>query len=143
MNELLNQPFTITEAQKQQFKREIIGKFASLPLEQKQMLCVTNLLYQVIDYNWKRLSYEQQQAYKQQVIAQNVPPQQAPATPQVSEPPIDTNDPAALYAYQLKMQQEREYWTMMSNISMQSHATSMNIIENMGGTGNYWEIVDY
>ncbi|KHD05520.1 hypothetical protein PN36_24495 [Candidatus Thiomargarita nelsonii] len=143
MNELLNQPFTITEVQKQQFKREIIGKFASLPLEQKQMLCVTNLLYQVIDYNWKRLSHEQQQAYKQQMIAQNVAPQQMPATPQVSEPPIDTNDPAALYAYQLKMQQEREYWTMMSNISMQSHVTSMNIIENMGGTDNYWEIVDY
>ncbi|MEN8216556.1 MAG: hypothetical protein ABFS56_09305 [Pseudomonadota bacterium] len=142
MNDLQNQPVTITEVQKQQFKREIIGKFASLPLEQKQMLCVTNLLYQVIDYNWKLLSHEQQQAYKQQMIAQNVPPQQMPATPQVSrnEPP---NDPAALYAYQLKMQQEREYWTMMSNISMQSHVTSMNIIENMGGTGNYWEIVDY
>jgi transcription-repair coupling factor (superfamily II helicase) len=138
---LQNQPVTITEAQKQQFKQEIIDKFASLPLEQKQVLCVTNLLYQVIEYNWKRLSHEQQQAYKQQLIAQNVPP--VPATPQVNEPPVDTNDPAALYAYQLKMQQETEYWTMMSNISLQSHVTSMNIIENIGGTGNYWEIVDY
>jgi hypothetical protein len=141
MNDLQNQPVTITEAQKQQFKQEIIDKFASLPLEQKQVLCVTNLLYQVIEYNWKRLSHEQQQAYKQQLIAQNVPP--VPATPQVNEPPVDTNDPAALYAYQLKMQQETEYWTMMSNISLQSHVTSMNIIENIGGTGNYWEIVDY
>lgn len=144
MNELQNQQVTISNAQKQQFKQEIIGKFASLPLEQKQLLCVTNMLYQIIDYNWKRLSHEQQQAYKQQFISQNVP-QQVPATPQVSsnELPVDMNDPAALYAYQLKMQQERELWTMMNNISLQSHAMSMNIIENIGGTDNYWEVVGY
>lgn len=31
----------------------------------------------------------------------------------------------------------------MQRMQLESHATSLNIIENMGGTGNYWEVKDY
>ena len=34
------------------------------------------------------------------------------------------------------------YFNVMQDYMMQSHATSLNIIENMGNTGNYWEVVD-
>ena len=37
----------------------------------------------------------------------------------------------------------RQMFNMMNNMNMNSHALSMNIIENIGGTGNYWEVVDY
>jgi hypothetical protein len=32
---------------------------------------------------------------------------------------------------------------MMNEMNMNTHATSLNIIENTGGTGNYWSVVDY
>ncbi len=32
---------------------------------------------------------------------------------------------------------------VMSNIMLNQHVTTMNIIENIGGTGNYWEVTDY
>ncbi len=34
------------------------------------------------------------------------------------------------------------YFNVMQDYMMQSHATSLNIIENMGNTGNYWEVVN-
>ncbi len=35
------------------------------------------------------------------------------------------------------------YFNMMEDMMLQQHATSLNIIENIGDTGNYWEVVDY
>jgi hypothetical protein len=31
----------------------------------------------------------------------------------------------------------------MNDMSLNNHALSLNIIENIGGTGNYWSVVDY
>ena len=30
----------------------------------------------------------------------------------------------------------------MNNMSLQNHATMLNTIENFGGTGRYWDVVD-
>lgn len=40
-------------------------------------------------------------------------------------------------------QTQQMYYNVMNDMMMQNHATSLNIIENMGGTGNYWEVTDY
>jgi hypothetical protein len=161
VNKLLNRPFTITEQQKLQLKQALVSKFTTLPLEQKQALTVASLLYQVIEFNWKQFSPEQQQAYKQQLIAQNVvqpqttaqqpqaatkqqpaKAQQPPATPKVNsnKPAVDTNEPAAVNAKIAKAQHEMELWKMINNISLRSYATILNIIKNIGGTGNYWKV---
>ncbi len=40
-------------------------------------------------------------------------------------------------------QTKQMYFDVMNDMMMQNHATSLNIIENMGGTGNYWEVTNY
>ncbi len=35
------------------------------------------------------------------------------------------------------------YFNIMQDMMLQQHATGLNIIENIGGTGNYWEVVNY
>jgi hypothetical protein len=37
---------------------------------------------------------------------------------------------------------QQQMWDMMNTMSLQNHATTLNIIENIGGTGDYWEITD-
>ena len=37
----------------------------------------------------------------------------------------------------------KPYFQTMMNMNTLSHATSLNIIENIGGTGDYWKVVDY
>jgi len=40
------------------------------------------------------------------------------------------------------VQARQNMFRIMNNINHQTHATSLNIIENIGGTGNYWKVVD-
>ena len=40
-------------------------------------------------------------------------------------------------------QARQSMFQMMNDMNMNSHALSLNIIENIGGTGNYWNVVDY
>jgi hypothetical protein len=37
----------------------------------------------------------------------------------------------------------QQVFKMMNDMSLNNHALSLNIIENIGGTGNYWSVVDY
>ena len=40
-------------------------------------------------------------------------------------------------------QTQQMYFDVMQDMMMQENATSLNIIENIGGSDNYWEVVDY
>ncbi len=55
---------------------------------------------------------------------------------------IDTPEKqrAYLQEMQTRMQTNNMMFNTMQNIMTQQHATSLNIIENMGNSGNYWEV---
>ncbi len=46
-------------------------------------------------------------------------------------------------AHQNDSRTNQMYFNIMQDMMLQQHATGLNIIENIGGTGNYWEVVNY
>jgi len=151
---------TVTAQQKQTMAQQLGSNFYSLSLEEKQMLCMGSVLNNVMQAQWNRLSPQE----KDQVVRQLQ--QQAPQQPAsdddwlkeylgdntYSNPKLEalqrkldagTMTQAEMLAYQNLKNQEMQMWNMMSNMQQQIHVTNMNIIENMGDGGGYWEIVDY
>lgn len=82
--------------------------------------------YQVAVISDSQLSWTT--ATGQSFVVTKVPSRKAPTTPGEIAAERSVND---LY-----------YKTMM-DMNNQIHVTNLNIIENMGGTGNYWKIEDY
>lgn len=107
--------------------RTLAENYVAMPLESKQQLAVASLMWQVVGAYWAQLNADQ----KQQMLAQLQQQQQTAVTQQpapVAQGNYENMDPESL--------------RILSEISQMQHMTSMNIIENIGGTGNYWEIVD-
>jgi len=150
-----------SEQQKQVVKQQLLSNFNNLSLEEKQSLCMGSVLNEVTRAQWNNLS-QQEQAQARQQMQQQVQPNTTANNDDwlneylgdnsYSNPKLDalrqklnagTITQAELIAYQNLMQQEQQMWTMMSNMQQQTHVTTMNIIENMGDGGGYWEVVDY
>jgi len=101
-----------SEAESQQFKHQVIQSFAQLPDENKSFFLGGQVFWSVISHNLQRMN-QQRQAELRQRIAQQ---QQVPMS-------MDT-------------------YRILSNMSRAQHLTTMNILENMGGSGDYWETVE-
>ncbi len=142
VSSLSGQPMQIHESLARQIRSDLVNRFPSMPLEQKKVLCSAGLLWQVMESNWKQLSQVQQQQFRQQFTAQT--PQGGlsqegaytggalgvPSSPSMSQQMAD-------------FQARQRCMQMMMDMNTMSHATSLNIIENIGGTGNYWKVADY
>ncbi len=96
----------------QQFRSQTVQNFARLPDASKAFLLGGQIYWSVISAQMQRLG-QQRQAEVQQRLAQQ---QQVPLS---------------MDAYQA-----------LSNLSRSQHLTTMNILENMGGSGDYWEMVE-
>lgn len=108
--------------------RKAIAKgFASLAAEQQGVIASGALLDAYYKALIAKLTPEQKRQIRQQAQAQAAAAQPAPAPAGPSQPG-QAIDPGV--------------YKIMSDMSLQSHVTSMNIIENIGGSGNYWEVVD-
>lgn len=146
--QLSGQNQNFTESDKAAYRQQIITLFSQFPLEQKQYLCSASLLWDVVSANWQKMTYAQQQ----QVIAQY--------QPQVNQNSSFNNAEWNANAEKWKKYYEEKYpvtttnnsknksssnntcwecFKIMQNMSTESHVTTMNIIENMGDSGNYWE----
>ena len=141
---------------KNTFRQQMIEQFPYLPLEQKQSFCATTLMYNMMQASWNQMTPQQRRDYKSQFVAQNTnyynPPNYSDnsnsggnAQNWTGEMP-DPNDKAAMNAWLIRkraeMNSNQACWNMMQNMSLQNHATSMNIIENIGGGNNYWEVTN-
>ena len=100
--------------------------YVELPVETKRQVAVAGLLWQVVQAYWQQMTDEQ----KQQMLAGLQQQQAQPATEAVAIPETTAQNMTP------------ETFRILQEINDMSHVTSMNIIENIGGTGNYWEIVD-
>lgn len=142
-SELAGQKVQVNAAVRQSMTQQLVAGFPIMPLEQKKILASASLIWELLSANWQRLTPAQKQQYKNayyQKVASNFP--SPPPSNQYTPPTRSTSKKSPT-------QQRREYnarqnmFNIMNNMNMNSHALSMNIIENIGGTGNYWQVVDY
>lgn len=140
-SELMGQPIALSPQLIESVAAELAGNFFSMPLEQKQLLCSASLLWQLLEVNWNQLSPAQKEQYKssfQAQIAQNFNPSSYTySSPPAASGTSSTADAMRDYRARQHMMQ------MMNRMNMNTNALSLNIIENIGGTGNYWSVVDY
>ena len=132
-------PVQLTSDNKKTFTDDLVQSFASMPIEQKQILCCGSLIWKTIETNWNQMNTTQQMQF-QQSMNQNLAAQ--PAHQPMQFPAQSANSGKSLIDMQAEFNARQNMYQMMSNMSLESHATSLNIIENIGGTGNYWEVTD-
>ncbi|MEZ4887852.1 MAG: hypothetical protein R3E32_24200 [Chitinophagales bacterium] len=157
-----NQVFSAQE--KRDFEQQLIGGFPQLSLEQKQVFCSARLLWQLVDANWRQLSAAQQQQVKAQVMANVANPNAAVgnngsynegvkdySTMSGEEVMADINADLKRWADEKGMTVEEylEYrqgfnatFQTLQRMSMESHASMMNVINHMGGSDDYWTVRD-
>ncbi len=136
MSELSGHPISMNDALRRQLAADMVKQFPSMGLEQKKMLCSASLLWQLMDANWDRLSPAQKNQFRSQMTGQSHTAAQSRPVQPIPQKRSMSEQMADFQARQRCMQ-------MMMDMNTQSHTTSLNIIENIGGTGNYWKVVDY
>jgi len=148
-SELMGQKVHLTDAVRHSIMTDLVNQFAAMPLEQKRLLCSASLIWEMLESNWNRLNSAQKQQYKNAYysqIAQNT------QSYQTYNKTYNTDSSGSGYKSSSKkstadmMREHRakqHMFQMMNEMNMNTHATSLNIIENIGGTGNYWSVVDY
>jgi hypothetical protein len=96
--------------------------------------------------NWNRLSPAQKQQYKSAYysqIGQNTQSYQTYNQTYNSGSGYKSSSKKSPADQMREYQARQHMFRMMNEMNMNTHATSLNIIENIGGTGNYWSVVDY
>ena len=106
----------LSPADRDLLKQQFISNFSQLSDQEMAFVCSGKIVWQTVAANWQR-SNQQQQANWSQQYAQSA-------------------SPAPSGGGQMSPQAYRN----LSRMMMQNHATNMNIIENIGGTGNYWSV---
>ncbi|MEM1180074.1 MAG: hypothetical protein AAGM22_17160 [Acidobacteriota bacterium] len=104
------------ERQIDEMARTVVPAFARLGDAEKQFLATAGVLWEVLDSNLDRFTPEQLAALRQGL---------APAPP-----------PATWSGDTMDAETAR----FLSQLSLQQHVSTLNVIENIGGTGNYWEV---
>ncbi len=139
----------LSYAEKRTFKQHIPNYFSQLPAQQQAVFVIMPIVWKIMEGQWGRLTLQQ----KQQVVAQhraknmqqNSPQNQGNSggyyqNQQAPRNQTSQGNSSSPYLNQLKLQQRQQLFNTMQNMNENSYMTSMNIIENMGGTGNYWEM---
>ncbi|MEM7156742.1 MAG: hypothetical protein AAF799_28090 [Myxococcota bacterium] len=141
---LAGRPLELTPQQRTEMEAELVTAFQTGGLEVQQRLCVAGPMWAMTEANWSRFDEAQREQLRAQFRASfgggaayaEVPGVEVPEPePASAEPPTSAVGDA--YAARVNA----ETFRIMQEMSLQHHATTLNIIENMGGTGNYWEVV--
>ena len=139
LSDLSGQPVAVTPELHQTIRSDMLRRFYTMPPQQKQILCSASLIWALLESNWKRLTGDQREQFRRNYHARTAGMQPAAggAGPVATTGRPDTGKSMA------EFQARQNMLRIMSDMNLQTHATSLNIIENIGGTGNYWEVVDY
>ena len=140
-SELLGQPVALSPQLVESVAAELAGNFFSMPMEQKQLLCSASLIWQLLETNWNQLSPGQKEQYKSSFQAQVA--QNFNTSGYTYSPPPATSGRSTTADAMRDYQARQHMMQMMNEMNMNTNALSLNIIENIGGTGNYWSVVDY
>jgi hypothetical protein len=148
-SELMGQEVYLTDAVRRAIMTDLVNRFAAMSLEQKQLLCSASLIWELLESNWNRLTPAQKQQYKSAYysqIGQNSQSYQSynqTYNPGSSGSGYQSSSQKSTADMMREHRAKQHMFQMMNEMNMNSHALSLNIIENIGGTGNYWSVVDY
>jgi len=145
---LMGQEVQLTDAVRRTIMTDLVNRFASMSLEQKQLLCSASLIWELLESNWNRLTPAQKQQYKSAYYSQIGQNSQSYQTYNQTYNPGSSGSGSqsstkSRYDMMREYNAKQHMFRMMNEMSMNTHALSLNIIENIGGTGNYWSVVDY
>ena len=104
----------------EQTKQQLITEFKKMTVEQKKLMCIMEVLFTHIYNLWEKAD----DVGRKKIIAT------------LSEKPVNPVNPENPEA-----EMGSFTYDITNQIMLDNHLTNMNIIENMGGTGNYWEAV--
>ncbi len=145
-SELSGQKIDANYAVKRDVSAQLVKKFFSMPIGQKQMLASASLIWQLFDTNWRRMSRSQKNqyvtAYRNKISNNFSRNSQEAGFGQQWKPPQGAYK-KSVAQMKSEFNAKQNMFRMMQNMNTNSHALSLNIIENTGGTGNYWNVVDY
>ncbi|MCB9081850.1 MAG: hypothetical protein H6555_09090 [Lewinellaceae bacterium] len=112
VGKLNNPSLTVNPQEREQVVQWLGNSFATLSLEEKQWLCIMGVFNAYV----QELVAELGPSQKQQ-LAQAAYPQATPSPPQG----------------------DGEYYKWISEMMAQNHLSMLNVLENMGDDGGYWE----
>ena len=104
----------MSQAQRQQLAQQIVAGFDNMPDSSKAFVICSQFMSQVLQSRLQSMSAARQAQFRQQLAQQ----QQAQTT------------------------MSADQYQVLSQISRNQHLTTMNILENMGEGGGYWEVVN-
>lgn len=138
----------VSESVRREISAQLIRGFQTMPLERKRMLASSSLIWHLLQFNWDRLSPEQKnqyvQAYRNQIYSRFSGTQvQAENRSNAQGSYAEGSEKQNLAQMRRDFNARQNMFRMMQNMNTNTHALSLNIIENVGGTGNYWNVVDY
>jgi len=149
-SQLLGQEMQVTPSVQQSVISDLVNRFPTMSVEQKRLLCSASLIWQLIETNWNRMTMQQRQQYKNAFVSHmGKQASSYPSSPTGTGYPASSTTTKSSNSSKSALEQMREYnarqsmLRMMNRMNMNSHALSLNIIENIGGTGNYWKVIDY
>lgn len=117
-----NTRYNPSQAEITQTTKQIIEIFTNGTLDQKQYLCVTGTYNILMRQNYQNMNANNQEQLLNSYLSQ-----------------YQTNSPQYKNS-QYNDANTRDTYQMLSNLSLQGHAASMNSIEAIGGSGDYWYI---
>ncbi len=151
--EMAGQPVQLSRQELEALASTLAQQFQSATPEQQALLCSMSLYDEYLRNAWAMLNPQQQEQLRQQVIAQLTSSMQSgmyggggqmpygsPYQPS-GEAPAPGEDIDAWFARkQQELQTNQFMFNTMNNILLEQHAASLNIIENIGGSDDYWEV---
>jgi len=166
--QLSGQIFNISAQQKQAFRQQLVQKFNQMPLAQKQELCVMEIMNQYTQQSYAQLNAQQKWALQNQIINSQASYYQQYTQNATQNTTQNANDGDYTWGYEKEYDPTKVQWPngiktkaqkqaylsqmrrkmkanqanfgIMNNMMLNNHATMLNVIENTGNTGNYWEV---
>ncbi len=144
--QLSGQQFNLDQATQQQYVEWLTQAFLQGTLADRQSLCVMGIYSQYVQASYAQLNTQQQQDFTASYygIVEEQPTTDYTNPDNLWPPGVNTTEEKRAYLAQRRSEISSFNASMstMNNMMMQQHATTMNIIENIGGTDNYWEVTD-
>ncbi|MGB1216409.1 MAG: hypothetical protein ACPG5P_00950, partial [Saprospiraceae bacterium] len=109
----------ISSADKKKILEDLKKSYPSASLEEKQTLAVLASYSKIIENNYHTFDATQKEQFREMITGKD----QQKQSSQGNDSKMDWNT-----------------YNAMSNMSLSNHATMMNSIEAIGGTGNYWYV---
>ncbi|MBN2892638.1 MAG: hypothetical protein JXL97_12290 [Bacteroidales bacterium] len=132
---IMGQTIIYDQATRNAYTQSVIDQFLYGDNQTKGMLAIMTIYNEYMQAAYNQLSFQEKQQFAASMTNNYTSYEQN--YDYSSQNYSNNNNSSNDY------QTQQMYYDVMNDMMNQSHATSLNIIENIGGTGNYWEVVDY